>query len=654
MINNINHFRELVDQAWEKHTHTAHDMEILIETCLMSLAIKTQNDSFKFVLELKQEMHVDLKYVESFEKEIDELEYDKAEFLNMYDILLQECVSNDVMCSYLHSLSDLDAHIELQCLYHHKVKECECLTQKISKQTESVSKEVYTKLLQSFAKLEKHSISIELALKQCQEQVKNDTVCKEKTLNVFLKEHEQYFEIQGLKAQLQDKNITISELKKLTKTCKGKYMETKFVKPYVVRQPNAQRIPKPLVLDKPTLFLDSLERKTFSKTNSVPKTNVSKGLSKPITTQILPEIARQAIVQLIIFSIKSGYTKHMTGNLKLLCNFVEKYPSTIHFGNDQFALVLGYRDLVQGNITINRVYYIEGLSHNLFLVGQFCDANLEVAFWKSTYFVRDLQRNELLASNCGSDLYTNSLQEMTSSTLICFMAKASPTQAGLSHQRLSRLNFDYINLLSKKDVMIGLPKMKYVKDQLCSSCEVSKPKRSSFKTKAVQSSKGRLNLLYIDLCSPMRVASINGNKYILGIDFKESFARVARMEAVWIFVAYVAHKSFPIHQMDIKMTFLNGTLKEKDSCFDLTAFSDVDHTGCLDTRKSTSGGIQFLGDKLVNWMSKKHDCTAMSSAEAKYVALSTSCVQVMWIRTQLKDYGFNYNKYHCISTHSQP
>ncbi|GJR29806.1 retrovirus-related pol polyprotein from transposon TNT 1-94 [Tanacetum coccineum] len=74
------------------------------------------------------------------------------------------------------------------------------------------------------------------------------------------------------------------------------------------------------------------------------------------------------------------------------------------------------------------------------------------------------------------------------------------------------------------------------------------------------------------------------------------------------------------------------------------AFSDADHAGCVDIRKSTSGGIQFLGDKLVSWMSKKQDCTAMSSAEAEYVALSTSCAQVMWMRTQLKDYGFNYNK----------
>nr|GEW06257.1 retrovirus-related Pol polyprotein from transposon TNT 1-94 [Tanacetum cinerariifolium] len=144
------------------------------------------------------------------------------------------------------------------------------------------------------------------------------------------------------------------------------------------------------------------------------------------------------------------------------------------------------------NITIKRVYYIEGLNHNLFSVGQFCDVDLEVAFQKSTCFVRDLQGNDLLTGNHGSDLYTISLQETSSSTTIYFMAKASPTQAWLWHRRLSYLNFDYVNLLSNKDIVIGLPKLKYVKDQLCSFCELSKAKKkfiqekgcSKFKTTA--------------------------------------------------------------------------------------------------------------------------------------------------------------------------
>nr|GEY33061.1 hypothetical protein [Tanacetum cinerariifolium] len=340
----------------------------------MPLAIKTQNDSFTFFHE-KQEMHADLKYVESIENKLDELESDKAEFSNMYDILLPE------------------------------LKECECLAQKLSKQTESVSKEVYTELLRSFAKLEKHSIFLELALQQCQEQMKNDTVCKEKMSNVFQKERVQYFEIQDLKAQLQDKNISISELKKLIAKCKGKSVETKFDKPSVVRQPNAQRIPKPSVLGKPTTFSDSIEWKSFSQTKSVTKTNVSESLSKSVTTQILPQTARHAVRNINV--IKPGMYQTDTRTIQT------KAP-------------------------------------------------------------------------------------------------------------LSLLNFDYINLLSKKDVVIGLPKMKYVKDQLCSSYEVSKGKRSSFKTKAVPSLKGWLNLLHMDLCGPMRVASIHGKKYILALDYDNS------------------------------------------------------------------------------------------------------------------------------------
>nr|GFA36333.1 hypothetical protein [Tanacetum cinerariifolium] len=233
---------------------TAQDMDILIQTCLIPLAIKTENDSFKFVHELKKEMHADLKYIESIEKEIDELESDKAEFSNMYDEILQECVSKDVMCSYFLSLSDLDALDELQCMYPRKVKECDCFVQKLSKQTESISK---------------------------------------KASNVFRKEREQYFKIQDLKAQMQDKNISISELKKLIEKGKGKSVDTKFDRPSGVRKPNAQRIPKPSVLGKPAPFLDSLEIRYFPETKSVPKTNVSEGLSKPVTALTLPQTTKK-------------------------------------------------------------------------------------------------------------------------------------------------------------------------------------------------------------------------------------------------------------------------------------------------------------------------------------------------------------------------
>nr|GFC10648.1 hypothetical protein [Tanacetum cinerariifolium] len=149
------------------------------------------------------------------------------------------------MCSYLQSLSYLDALAELQCMYLHKVKECDCLSQKLSKQTESVSKKVHTELLQCFAKVKKHSSSLEIALQKCKEQ--------------------------------------------------GKSVDTKFDRPSVVRQPNAQRIPKSSVLGKPTPFSNSLDRIYFPKTMSVSKANVSEGLSKPVTEQTFPQAMKKAV-----------------------------------------------------------------------------------------------------------------------------------------------------------------------------------------------------------------------------------------------------------------------------------------------------------------------------------------------------------------------
>nr|GEX46457.1 hypothetical protein [Tanacetum cinerariifolium] len=343
--------------------------------------------------------------------------------------------------------------------------------------------------------------------------------------------------------ELEDKDIAISELKKLIKKLKGKSVDTKFGKSSVTRQPNAFKSQRPSILGKPTIFLDSLERKDFSMSKSVTKNNVSNNFSKPVTAQILPPIKKSilkntnvlapgmyklntkstqtrtsqlphdskksnkrvsfstgvipttsvsrpklksnkmedrvllnnsqgkksehdmcvlksvakplkktvtfesnqkprnitrklyervskacswwypkfttsgykwkpksekenvnlnvsmplgTLIEIVLFIVDSGCSKHMTGNLKLLINSMEKFLGTVKFGNDQIAPILGYGDLVQGAVTIKRVYYVEGLNHNLFFVGQFCDANLEVAFRKSTCYIRDLKGNDLL------------------------------------------------------------------------------------------------------------------------------------------------------------------------------------------------------------------------------------------------------------------
>nr|GFB97574.1 integrase, catalytic region, zinc finger, CCHC-type, peptidase aspartic, catalytic [Tanacetum cinerariifolium] len=104
----------------------------------------------------------------------------------------------------------------------------------------------------------------------------------------------------------------------------------------------------------------------------------------------------------------------MTGNLKLLINFVWKFMETVRFENDHVAAILGFGDLQWGNILITRVYFVEGLGHDLFSVGQFCDSDLEVTFRRNACFVRNLEGVDLLKGDSSTNLYTINLHEMAS------------------------------------------------------------------------------------------------------------------------------------------------------------------------------------------------------------------------------------------------
>nr|GEX56243.1 integrase, catalytic region, zinc finger, CCHC-type, peptidase aspartic, catalytic [Tanacetum cinerariifolium] len=156
------------------------------------------------------------------------------------------------------------------------------------------------------------------------------------------------------------------------------------------------------------------------------------------------------IFQICLWIIDSGCSKHMTGNRALLTKSVEKFLGTIRFGHNDFAVIAGYGDVVIGSMTIKKVYYVEGLGHNLFSVGQFCDKGLEVAFRKSTCFVRNEDGVDLLTGDRSSNLYTIALNEVASNSLTCIIAKASSSQCWLWHQRLSHLNFATINNHVKK------------------------------------------------------------------------------------------------------------------------------------------------------------------------------------------------------------
>ncbi|GJS03482.1 retrovirus-related pol polyprotein from transposon TNT 1-94 [Tanacetum coccineum] len=312
---------------------------------------------------------------------------------------------------------------------------------------------------------------------------------------------------------------------------KGKSVETKFEKSSIIRQPNAFQSQRQSILGKPTTFSDSLAKKDFSKSKSVTTQNLSHDFSNPVNAQILPQNVLPIFKNTNVIAPRHGINAAQS-QIKLeqplvaISRHYNQLEDRVMSNNSQGKkkeVEDHRRKFKSGSRECNyqkgllRVYYVEGLNHNLFSVGQFCDADLEVAFRKSTCYIRDLKGNDLLTGSRGTDLYSISLQDSTTPNPICLMAKATSSQAWLWHRRLSHLNFDTINLLSKNNIVNGLPKLKFVKDHLCSSCELGKAKRKSFHTKTTPSSKRRLQLLHMDLCGPMRVESINGKKYVLVI-----------------------------------------------------------------------------------------------------------------------------------------
>nr|GFB23390.1 hypothetical protein [Tanacetum cinerariifolium] len=191
------------------------------------------------------------------------------------------------------------------------------------------------------------------------------------------------------------------------------------------------------------------------------------------------------IIQIYLWIIDSGCSKHTTSNRALLTNFMEKFLGTVRFGNNDFAVIAVYGD------------------------------GLEVSFRKSTCFVRNKDGVDLLTGDHSLNLYTIALNEVASNSSTCFLAKASSSQSWLWHQHLSHLNFATINNLVKNNLVQGLPKMKFKKDRLCSACKQGKIHRKHHKSKTAFASNKSLYLLYMDLCGPMRVESINGKRYVL-------------------------------------------------------------------------------------------------------------------------------------------
>ncbi|KAJ9551482.1 hypothetical protein OSB04_015527 [Centaurea solstitialis] len=216
-----------------------------------------------------------------------------------------------------------------------------------------------------------------------------------------------------------------------------------------------------------------------------------------------------------VWYLDSGCSKHMTGRKEILHNFKPKFCGSVQFGNEQYAPIVGYGDVIQDKVTIKKVSLVEGLGHNLFSIGQFCDKDLEVGFKKRRCVVKTEAGKELLVGTRRRNLYKIDLRDVKAKNTLCLLSKASNQQSVLWHRRLSHLNFKGLNKLVIGNLAIGIPDLRFQQDHLCSACQLGKMKRVSHKSKLEHGTETPLQLIHMDLCGPMRVQSINGKKYVL-------------------------------------------------------------------------------------------------------------------------------------------
>ncbi|GJV84777.1 retrovirus-related pol polyprotein from transposon TNT 1-94 [Tanacetum coccineum] len=468
--------------------------------------------------------------------------------LNENERLLEQVMSKDIVNLIVNSSMDFASV---------NVHECEkCLKLETELQKDFVEKEIYDKLFKRFTTLEKHCISLEVDTQLNQEIFQRDNSISNQSAPSF----DQLFELNELKAQSQEKDMVIKKLKERIKSLSGNMDKDKIkqdleeietinieldhrvtkliaenehlkqtykqlydsIKPARVRSKeqcadltnqvnlksveisdlNACLQEKVLVI---TTLKDELRKlnevthhPSDSDINTDPITLIveqkrlletsvlDNETSKPAVTLVYSRKPRKSKTNVPVSKSK-GFDSGAP-RLDQLTNFVNKFLGTVKFGNDHVAKILGYGDYQIGNVTISRVYYVEGLRHNLFSVGQFCDSNLEVAFRQHTCFIRNLEGVDLLTGSQGNNLYTLSLGDMMASSPI-----------------------------SRHGLVRGLPKLKFEKDHLCSACAMGKSKKKPHKPKSEDTNQEKLYLLHMDLCGPMRVASVNGKKYILVI-----------------------------------------------------------------------------------------------------------------------------------------
>ncbi|GJX93662.1 retrovirus-related pol polyprotein from transposon TNT 1-94 [Tanacetum coccineum] len=400
----------------------------------------------------------------------------------------------------------------------------------------------YNDLLKRYSQLEKHCIYLESTMQLDQEIFQKESF----TNNQNALEIPKYFKNNDLKAQLQAKDATICKLKEHIKSMRENDKEEKVkhemdeIETINIELEHRKETVKnvaqiPIVTTvTPGMFkldldplaprlLQNREAHIYYLKHTQEQADILRGIEslvyvrdtcpnaiklsekKVVITpmnkvkkvrfsKLLTSLSNiKQVVQIVLWYLDSECSKHITGNRSQLMNFVSKFLETVRFENDQVSKIMGYGDYKLGN------------------------ADLEVAFRKNTYFIRNLEGVDLLSGSRDINLYTISLDDKLKTSPICLLSKASKTKSWLWHFRLSHLNFGTLNKLAKDGLARGIPKLKFQKDHLCSACALGKSKKSSHQPKAEDTNQEKLYLLHMDLCGPMRVESINGKKCILVI-----------------------------------------------------------------------------------------------------------------------------------------
>nr|GEY67417.1 hypothetical protein [Tanacetum cinerariifolium] len=411
--------------------------------------------------------------VEQHREEKNKFQNKMENVLQENDRLLTQALSVEIMNVVVHK------NVKSACL---NVDVCaHCVTIESELKNDFLKKECYETLLQKYHTLEKHCKSLKVHNQLKMEIFQRNTLSSSESAPTFA----ELFEINELKAQAQEKDTMILKLKEKVRSLNGDVNERNL-----------------------KIEFEEIETLNLELDHNVTKLVAENEHLKQTYKQLKPKAANKKVPSLV--------ANKMEPNSSWGSSSSNKFLGTVKFGNDHVAKIMGYGDYQIGNVTISRVYYMEGLGHNLFSVRQFCDSNLEVAFRQHTCFIHNLDRVDLLTGSRGNNLYTLSLQDMMASSPICLLSKASKTKSWFWHHRLSHLNFEAINHLARQGLVRGLPKLKFEKDHLCSACAMGKSTKKIHKPKSEDTNQEKLYLLHMDLCRPIlrRIQTDNGTEFV--------------------------------------------------------------------------------------------------------------------------------------------